>query len=485
MPNLELKPLRYDPRCVYAASDALTNEDLDELYPALDGARANMLHHVDLWDRNRREQAPLDVPLAWLPLDAGFVDLPQRLLEEYRRHESASELGKILAAARAMAAEVDRVVVLGIGGSYMGARAMFEACCHPYWNELHRGERAGHPRLYFEGNNLDNDAMQGLLDLLVRSHGLPSDHNRWGLVVISKGGDTLETAAALRVFLHALREHNGGQLNHNHAPLAIPITGRGSNLHKMMTAFGVRDEHVFEVPEGVGGRFSIFSAVGLLPAAILGLDVVKLLEGAGAMNHHFRMADPTENLVLQYVAACHLAEQHLGATIRLLASWGKSLEALGLWYDQLLSESLGKKGAGATPLTIVNTRDLHSRGQQHQSGRRDKLITNLLIDSPRRDRVAIPAHADAQNQDNLNRLSAKSRTIPECLHIAAESTNQAYAEEGRPTADLFIPRCDEPALGQLFQLLMLATVVEGHLLNINPYGQPGVEAYKGHMRKRL
>jgi glucose-6-phosphate isomerase len=230
------------------------------------------------------------------------------------------------------------------------------------------------------------------------------------------------------------------------------------------------------VPEGVGGRFSVLSAVGLLPAALLGLDVPKLLAGAALVNDHFRNAEVAENVVLQFVGVCHLMEER-GYDVRVLATWGKSLEAFGLWYDQLLAESLGKHQRGALPLTIVNTRDLHSRGQQHQEGKRDKLITNLIVDRPRGDAVAI-GRSDL-DQDGLNELADK--TLPDVLAAALAGTNKAYRDDHRPTADLRVPRLDEYTLGQLFQMMMLATVVEGRLIGINPYGQPGVEAYKRNM----
>ena len=185
--------------------------------------------------------------------------------------------------------------------------------------------------------------------------------------------------------------------------------------------------------------------------------------------------------MLDFVGVCHLLEEQRGCNIRVLSTWGKGLEAAGLWYDQLLAESLGKHEKGATPLTVVNTRDLHSRGQQHQEGRRDKLITNVIVDNVRRDRLAV-GKSD-HDQDQLNALASK--TLPEIMAAAIAGTNQAYAEDRRPTADLHLPQLDEAALGQLFQMLMLATVVEGRLIGINPYGQPGVEGYKKHMNAFL
>ena len=185
--------------------------------------------------------------------------------------------------------------------------------------------------------------------------------------------------------------------------------------------------------------------------------------------------------MLDYVAVSRLMEVRRGATIRVLSTWGKRLEAVGLWYDQLLAESLGKDGQGTTPLTVVNTRDLHSRGQQHQEGRRDKLITNLIVEQP--DRPPLAIEKSPFDQDKLNELAGK--TLPDILRAALAGTNQAYAEDHRPTTDLRLPRLDEATLGQVFQMFMLATAVEGRLIGINPYGQPGVEAYKKNMNAIL
>jgi len=157
------------------------------------------------------------------------------------------------------------------------------------------------------------------------------------------------------------------------------------------------------------------------------------------------------------------------------------LEATGLWYDQLLSESLGKQEKGATPITAVNTRDLHSRGQQHQEGRRDKLITNVIVGTPSEKELTIPKCDD--DQDNLNRFAGKS--VPELLRAAVAGTNKAYAEVHRPTADIHLPALNEFTMGQVFHFFMLATALEGRLIGINPYGQPGVEAYKENMNEIL
>lgn len=466
-----IDPIQYDYRATLIDQTGLREADLDGLSERLLAAREEVLADVALWRSGGA------VPAEKQPLDAGFYEWPERLLVEYRAQRDDSQLGRILTTARRLADEVDRLVVLGIGGSYMGARALFEACCQPFHNELSRTERGGRPRIYFDGNNVDNDATAGLLELL-ESSSFDSPEERWAIEVISKSGGTLETAAAFRIFQRALGKACGGDAEQL-ARLIVPVTGETGRLRELSQALGCSD--TFPIPDGIGGRFSIFTAVGLLPAATLGLDIVRLLEGAATMNRRFQDERLGSNPVLDYVAVCHLLEEQQGLTIRVMSTWGKGLEAVGLWYDQLLSESLGKQQRGATPLSVVNTRDLHSRGQQHQEGRRDKLITNIIVGQPRRDPVAIGRMQ--HDQDELNALADK--TLPDVLQAAIAGTNQAYAEDGRPTADLRLPRLDEASLGQLFQMLMLATVVEGRLVGTNPYGQPGVEAYKKHMNSFL
>jgi glucose-6-phosphate isomerase len=225
----------------------------------------------------------------------------------------------------------------------------------------------------------------------------------------------------------------------------------------------------------------VFTPAGLLPAAVMGLDVRALLLGAAAMTRRF-LEEPFErNPVLQFAGVNYLMAEECKKPLRVLAVWSRKLEAVGRWYDQLVAESLGKQGRGPTPLTAVQTRDLHSRGQQHQEGARDKVINNLVVKAPQSQPIAV-GMAD-HNEDDLNALSRK--TLPDLLGAALRGTNQAYADVARPTADLVLPALSEHALGQLLQLLMLATVVEGRLMGVNPYGQPGVEACKRNMRGLL
>jgi len=351
-----------------------------------------------------------------------------------------------------------------------------EACCAPYFNERTRDERHRHPRLYFAGNNVDNDATTSLLQLL-NDQPAGSPQHDWGVLVISKSGGTLETAVAFRQFVASLQQRHGNHARQV-ADRIVPITGTGK-LCDLAKALGCSE--LFPVPDGVGGRFSVLSAVGLLPAAILGIDIIELLRGAAAMNATFRSAPFGANPVLDYAAVGQYMERHARRNLRLLSVWSSALESVGLWYDQLFAESLGKHERGATPLTVLNTRDLHSRAQQHQEGTRDKLITNLIVDSWRTPGLAVGRCG--HNQDGLDPLAGA--TLPELMAAAIRGTNESYALDERPTASIHLPRVDPFAIGQLLQMLMLATAVEGRMMGINPYGQPGVEGYKRIMRREL
>lgn len=419
-----------------------------------------------------RLDAGEEIPPEHQPLDARFLSLPDRLLGEFAREGAVSELARIQVAADAIASEVDRFIVIGIGGSYMGARALFEALCRPLHNEHSRARRNERPRLYFAGNNVDSDALEDLLDLV---SGDPDGHG-FGAVAISKSGGTLEPAASLRRILQALRKRSSDQ---EIARRLMLVTGERSRLSQIGGELGCR--HVFPVPDAVGGRYSVLSAVGLLPAAVLGLDVHALLEGARDLTERVRTAPAGDNPALDWIGCAHRLEAEQGIHTRVMCSWGGRLEAFGLWYDQLLSESLGKGEQGATPITAVATRDLHSRGQQHQDGRRDKLITNLIVEQP--SLPAAPIGPGAGDLDGLDALS--DLALADVLEAALDGTNRAYAQANRPTVDLRVPELNAYTLGQLFQLAMIATAIEGRLIGVNPYGQPGVEDYKREMGRAL
>ncbi|QDS95340.1 Glucose-6-phosphate isomerase [Roseimaritima multifibrata] len=466
--------LQFDPSGALNPEYGITESQLSQCLESLLPLRQEMV------DVDPQQYASGNIPSEKQPLDARFFWLPEEQLAAYEKHRDASELGRIFNVANGMHDRLDAVVTLGIGGSYMGARAMMEACCDPYHNELSRGRRGSKPRMYFEGNNVDNDASSALLQRLAA--GSCEDtavSDRWGICVISKSGGTMETAVAFRQFLAALEKSLDKDAASQLSDFVFPVTGESGKLHDLATQIGCPE--IFAVPDGVGGRFSVLSAVGLLPAAILGLDCMQLLAGAVEMNEHFKNAAPEDNVVLKYVATNHLLEKHRGCNIRVMSVWSKALESVGMWYDQLLAESNGKEGKGATPLTTVNTRDLHSRHQQHQQGHADKVFNNVIVKNYRTDPLTV-GHSD-RNQDGLNDLADK--TLPQLMDAAIKGTNEALHADGRPTTDIVLPTIDTHVLGQLFQMLMIATVIEGRLLGINPYGQPGVEQYKKNMNKNL
>lgn len=427
------------------------------------------------------ERELMNPPAKMQPLDAAFIDLPQKTLDNYRRKQDQSDLGKVLRIANRLREDVDRLVVLGIGGSYLGAKSLFESLCHTFHNEMPAKLRMGKPRMYFEGHNLDNDSLQDLLELLENTCVDPEiTEERWGIVVISKSGGTLETAAAFRALRNEAAKYYGPK-SEFFRRVVVPITGMKSRLRDMCLRDGYTEDEILSIPDNIGGRYSVFTPVGLLPAAVLGLDVRALLLGAATMTKRF-LEEPFErNPVLQFAAINYLMSEELKKPVRVMAVWSKKLESLGLWYDQLLAESLGKFGRGATPLTVVNTRDLHSRGQQHQEGVRDKLINNLFVRSVRQ--APVPIGMSDRNEDDLNAISRRS--FPDLMEAAFRGTNEAYVDCARPAADIILPTLTEHTMGQLMQMLMLATVVEGRLMNVNPYGHPSVEAYTQNMMKIL
>ena len=416
----------------------------------------------------REQQNP---PPEALPLEPGFINLPQDQLDAFRRKGDASDLGRVIALASRLREEADRLVILGAGGSYLGASALFQALKSAHHNELPPDTRLGIPRIYFDGYSADNDSLQELLDLLQITCVDPdSREERWGCVTISRSGTTLEPNVALRVFRREGNEYYGLR-----SPwltrLFAAVATTNSRLRDQHKAFGVPDESILTIPDNVGGRFSVFSPAGLLPAALMGLDVRALLLGAAAMTRRF-LEEPVErNPVLQLAGVNYLMSEEMGKKVRMMSVWSRKLAGVGLWYEHLLSETLGKQGRGPTPLTVVQTRDLHARAQFLQEGSRDVLVNHLTVTQPTA--VPIPISMADQNEDDLNQYARKG--LPDLMRAAYEAvTANAYAV-ARPSATIKVPALSEHTMGQLLQMLMLATVVEARLMGLNPYSRPGMD----------
>jgi glucose-6-phosphate isomerase len=461
----------WSPAAELRARHFLPAERLKELVPQLMQCRS----------RVAAEREMRVVPEELAPLEPGFIDLPQATLDNHRRKGDDSELGRLLTLASRIREDADRIVVLGLGGSGLGARALFSALRSVYHNELPTDSRLGVPCVYFEGDSADNETLQDLLELLQITCVDPERREeRWAVVVVSKSGASLEPAVALRVFRREAAEYYGLRSEWLTRMFAA-VTAPESALQDLFAAAGHDSDDVLTIPVNVGSRFSVFSAAGLLPAALMGLDVRALLLGAAAMTKRF-VEEPFErNPVLQFAGINHLMAEQGGKPVRVLSVWSKKLETIGHWYEQLVSESLGKRGRGPTPLTVVGPRDLHCRGQMLLEGPRDRMINNLVVRSPRS--VPVLVQMSDNNEDGLNALSRKG--MPDLTSAALRGANQAYFEAGRPTADLVIPTLSEHTIGQLLQMLMLATVVEGRLMGINPYSQPAVDVFKHHQLDAL
>jgi glucose-6-phosphate isomerase len=457
----------WSPLVELQAQQLLPASRLRAILPLLQQARSQLASEREL----------LDPPPEQRPLDAGFIDLPQKTLDLHRRHGDKSDLGRVLATAQWLRQETDRVVVLGPGSVLAGPRALFSALCHRHHNELSAKDRLGVPRVYFTGDDSDTDSTQDLLDLLERSCVDPDiKDERWGLIAINKSGDSLEAAAAYRLFRGEAARYYGSN-NGKLRQFIVPVTARaGGKVRDLLLAQGFVDADILTVPDNVGCRFGAFTVGGLLPAAVLGLDVKALLLGAAAMTKRFLEEPFDRNPVLQFAAVNHLLAEEHGKQTRVFGVWATKLEAFGRWYEQLVAASLNRHGKGPTPVTCVLPRDLSARGQQLQDGPRTAVVNHLVVKTSKAQPFAV-GMAD-QNEDDLNQFAR--RTLPDLTRATHGGWRQALVESARPTADLILPSVTEVALGQTMQLLMLATVVEAKLAAVNPYGQPARAARQRH-----
>ncbi|MBY0230947.1 MAG: glucose-6-phosphate isomerase [Gemmataceae bacterium] len=425
-------------------------------------------------DREMRNPPPES-----LPLEPGFINLPQEMLDDFRRKQDQSAVGRIQALAQRLRDEADRVVFLGAGGSHLGASLLFTALKSRHHNELPGEARLGTPRVYFEGDSADNDGLQELLDLLQVACVDPEQREeRWAVVTISKSGTSLEPGVAHRVFRREASEYYCLR-SPWHARMFAAVTAPSSRMRDLGKAYGLGDDALLPIPENVGGRFAVFTAAGLLPAAVMGLDVRALLLGAAAMTKRF-LEEPIErNPVLQFAGLNWLLGEE--KPVRAMAAWSRKLAGVGPWYAHLVSETLGKQGRGPTSASLLMTADQHSRGQHLQEGSRHAVVNNLVVGEPQT--VPIVMQMSDRNEDDLNQFNRKS--MPDMAKAALAGVAQAAWDAARPMGSINLPRVTEHTVGQLLQMLMLATVVEARLMGLNPYGQTGVDAQRRLMYQTL
>ena len=378
----------------------------------------------------------------------GWVRLP----EEYDKEEFA----RIQAAAKKIRSDSDVLVVIGIGGSYLGARAVIELL-----GSADHKLAPNKPEIFFAGNGLSTDAMGDLIDYLKGKD--------WSINIISKSGTTTEPAVAFRVFKGLLEEKYGKE----EARKRIYAT---TDAHKGALK-GLADAEGYEefvVPDAVGGRYSVLTAVGLLPIAVAGVDIEALMAGAAeAMDV---LAKPgADNIAWQYAAARN-ALYDAGKSVELLVGYEPSFRFFAEWWKQLYGESEGKDGKGLLPASVEFTADLHSMGQYIQQGQRILLETVVKFSKSRRT-ITIPN--DPDNVDGLNFLSGKPLQF--VAEQAMRGTLLAHVDGGVPNLVVEADARDERTVGQLIYFFEYACGLSGYLLGVNPFDQPGVEAYKKNM----
>lgn len=385
----------------------------------------------------------------------GWIDLPKEI--------SPDIIDNIKKDVANLTPKARLFVVIGIGGSYLGARAVIEAL----QSEFASMEKGDHPFVIYAGHTLSEDYYHQLLRML--------DNYDYAVAVISKSGTTTEPAVAFRIIKNHL-EKKYGKANASERIIAITDANRGA-LHTIAQQEGY---HAYVIPDNVGGRFSVLTPVGLLPIAMAGYDIDKLLKGACDMRDICMNSNSVEdNPALMYAAIRNILYRK-GRKVEILENFVPNLKYISEWWKQLYGESEGKEGKGILPHSLSFTTDLHSMGQYVQEGERLMFETVLSVAQPH-DKVEIPS--DAQNLDGINYLVGKSLT--EINHNAELGTILAHVDGGVPVLRIEIPSVDEYVLGQLIYFFEFACGVSGYMLGVNPFDQPGVEAYKKNMFRLL
>ena len=383
----------------------------------------------------------------------GWIDLPVDYDKE--------EFTRIKAAAKKIQSDSDVLLVIGIGGSYLGARAAIEFLSHSFYNVLDKSVRKT-PEIYFCGNSISSTYLKHLMDVV-------GDRD-FSINMISKSGTTTEPAIAFRVFKEKL-EAKYGKKGAAERIYATTDKAKGSLKH-------LSDEEGYEtfvVPDDVGGRFSVLTAVGLLPIAVSGADIDKLMEGAASGRKRALENAFEENDALQYAALRNILLRK-GKSVEILANYEPAVHYVSEWWKQLFGESEGKDNKGLFPASVDLTTDLHSMGQFIQDGSRVMFETVINIDTPREE---LTIGEEPVDLDGLNYLAGK--TVDFVNKSAMNGTILAHTDGQVPNFMVTVPEVNEFYLGELFYFFEFACGVSGYLLGVNPFNQPGVESYKKKM----
>lgn len=378
----------------------------------------------------------------------GWVDLPVNYDKE--------EFSRIKEAAKQVQSHSDVLVVIGIGGSYLGARSAIEMLTPAFKKD------SEYPEIIFAGNHLSSSYLQSLIDYLADKD--------YSVNVISKSGTTTEPAVAFRIFKKLLEEKYGKEEAVKRI-FATTDQAKGA-LKQLATNEGYE---TFVVPDDVGGRFSVLTAVGLLPIVVAGIDIDAMMGGAAKAREELSSDDLSSNIAYQYASIRNIL-YNKGYTIEMLINYEPSLQYFNEWWKQLFGESEGKDLKGIYPSSANFTTDLHSLGQYVQEGRRFLIETVLKVENPEHD---ITIEEDADDLDGLNYLAGK--TVDEVNTKAFEGTLLAHTDGGVPNMVVKLPRLDAETYGYVVYFFELAVAMSGYQLGVNPFNQPGVEAYKQNM----
>lgn len=381
----------------------------------------------------------------------GWLHLPSSISDEF--------LNEIKQAANVLRQQCDAVVVAGIGGSYLGAKAVISALDDNFsWLKP-----SDSPRILFAGNNISEDYLSEMIAYLKTV--------RFGLINISKSGTTTETAITFRL-LKQLCEQQRGKAEAKEVIVAVTDAKKGA----ARTTADKEGYRSFVIPDNVGGRFSVLTPVGLLPIAVAGFDIEAIVRGAQDMEKTCDISVPfDQNPAAQYAAARN-ALYASGKKVEILVNYQPKLHFMAEWWKQLYGESEGKDGKGIFPASVDFSTDLHSMGQWIQDGERIIFETVISVDSSN-ESLVVPS--DDENLDGLNFLAG--RHIDEVNHMAELGTQLAHVDGGVPNLRISIPRLDEYNLGQLIYFFEKGCGISGQLIDVNPFNQPGVEAYKKNM----
>lgn len=381
----------------------------------------------------------------------GWVTLPSEMTKDF--------IQDIKNQAELLRKKSEVFVVVGIGGSYLGARAVIESLTHQFSSLINKGDET---QIVYAGHNMSEDYLVELLELL--------DKKDYSMAVISKSGTTTEPAVAFRILKNHL-ENKYGKEEAKTRIVAITDKERGA----LKTLANTEGYKTYIVPDNVGGRYSVLTPVGLLPIAVAGIDIEELVNGALTMENYCKENRNSDNVVAQYAVA-RQALYHDGKTNEILVSYEPRLSYIAEWWKQLYGESEGKEGKGIFPASDIFTTDLHSMGQYIQEGLRNLFETIISVEKPSRE-IRIPL-AD-NDLDQLNYIAGKR--LSEVNRTAETATILAHVDGGVPNIIIQIPEISARTIGELIYFFEMGCALSGYMLEVNPFDQPGVEAYKKNM----